>query len=659
MRKNLWTRLGVVISAGFLLAACGDNILAGGDDDPTIDASLIDGEPMPDAEIDGPTAEATIGGTLAVFDATLTDPSAGLVGGVRGGAIRMSFNDLTTNGGEVVFAGGVEAPIGSCLIQKFDADSLPNPRLDAGPITISGPESGASALLKTVGPCTLQAAFGDPDPYMCISHNVTSGMGGAQDLGTNSLVAYNLADPTVDFGTRAPVTISSASRNSDVSTITTATPHGYAPGMFATITDVVTVGVTSFNGRHAITGVPSATTFTFAQTGLDTDIGTGGESTVPTFVIVGSALVVNGFANTAFNSGAAAFPIVSQLDANTLVVINAAPANGAAAASATLPYTVINGASPVPGAAALSNFLGGSTGTAAASIRIQKAQNSVWPAIDFSVDVPGEQLRSGIVSATRATDVVTVVTSADHGYVTGNTVTVAGVVDASFNGTFVLTGAPTATSFTYADAGTDGASAGGTSTRAGFTLDAGSQLAHVFPTTTAAAVNYSCDNDTSGSPGDDTCGDESSTTLKAMIISGSASKKSVAGIFPFQMPTEVPGTDEWLEWQCAFLLSKSADMPEAAVQAIIDFGPTRVEQQILFVAGTILDDGGGVNQMRVLSGHALAGHQTFCPAAGNATTGFGTPACPACNDGVDNDSDGDTDFPATRTAPTPTTPPSS
>lgn len=111
---------------------------------------------------------------------------------------------------------------------------------------------------------------------------------------------------------------------------------------------------------------------------------------------------------------------------------------------------------------------------------------------------------------------------------------------------------------------------------------------------------------------DDTCGDESTSPLKAMIVSGSASKKSVAGLLPFQMPTEVPGTDTWIEWQCAFLGAKSATMPQAAVQAIIDFAPTRVETQVLFVAGTILDGNGtNVATLRVLSGHAIAGHQTF------------------------------------------------
>lgn len=69
MRKNLWTRLGFVISAGSLLAACGDNILAG-DDEPPIDASLIDTGTIdmmiePDAMVD------TYSGTITVLEASV------------------------------------------------------------------------------------------------------------------------------------------------------------------------------------------------------------------------------------------------------------------------------------------------------------------------------------------------------------------------------------------------------------------------------------------------------------------------------------------------------------------------------------------------------------------------------------------------------------
>ncbi len=119
---------------------------------------------------------------------------------------------------------------------------------------------------------------------------------------------------------------------------------------------------------------------------------------------------------------------------------------------------------------------------------------------------------------------------------------------------------------------------------------------------TVAAQTYGCSTN---------CGDTSSALVQAMIISGSATKKSLAGLAPFQMPPEVPGTDTWMTWQCAFIGSSTATMPAAAVQAIHDFQPTRVEIQVINAAGAILQSGpGNVNQTNLLVGHAFVGHTT-------------------------------------------------
>ena len=76
---------------------------------------------------------------------------------------------------------------------------------------ITGPATGDNALVKTVGPCTLQPTLGDPDPYACISHNAATDTAtiGARAIG-NSAVAYTLAVPTVDFGMTTPVVITAA-----------------------------------------------------------------------------------------------------------------------------------------------------------------------------------------------------------------------------------------------------------------------------------------------------------------------------------------------------------------------------------------------------------------------------------------------------------------
>ncbi len=749
-----WTKLSILAfigaGAGSLLAACGDNSqTCGPGTEPdqngvcTPTGSNIDGGDEPDMEIEPdmevPDADLTptTTGTLAITDTTIVDPTAALAGGVRGGAIRMSFSDLTMpghHGGLEVYRQNAGAPVQGCLVQQFDATHQPNTRLDGGPITISGPATGTSGLLKTVGPCVLQPLLGDPDPYVCVSNAASSATVGAQDLGASSAVVYTLAAPTIDFGTNAPVAITSLARSGGTVLVTTAAPHNIPLGaqsaatgfplgaQFVTISgttaltanitaiqrasEVVTVTAvhdlqagntvtianvsdTSFNGTFTVTSVTAGVSFTYAQAGganagpiansgtttlrsyngrfgvtatdathfAYTGAGTtnpqagafdnnttGGMLTTPTNAIASSVLSINGMPNANFNSGASAFPIIQQLDANTVVVVNSTPADGTSStAVGAATYAVLNGFTPVPGAGANSDFLGRD-----GAIRIVKAANSVWPAIDKEVDIPGEALAPvANTSLVRASDVVTATVPTGHGYTTGQKVIIAGASPSTFNGTQTVTGS-TATTFTYANNGTDEtATTAGTAQRPSFALDPASNLLHMFPRVTAVAQSYGCDNDTTGDATDDTCGDTSTNTLKALIISGSATRRSVSGIFPFQMPTEVSGSDTaWLEWQCAFVGSKNVDVPVEMVQAILDFAPTRIEMQALFVAGFLEGDGSLANegQLRILAGHALAGHATFSRATG--TDGFGLPVSHQCNDGIDNEGspDGLIDF---------------
>ena len=72
-----------------------------------------------------------------------------------------------------------------------------------------------------------------------------------------------------------------------------------------------------------------------------------------------------------------------------------------------------------------------------------------------------------IQSISRVSNVVTVTTTLDHTFKTGQVVTIAGVTTSSFNGTFTITGTPTLTTFTYAQSGTNASSSGGSVTHAG------------------------------------------------------------------------------------------------------------------------------------------------------------------------------------------------
>jgi len=64
--------------------------------------------------------------------------------------------------------------------------------------------------------------------------------------------------------------------------------------------------------------------------------------------------------------------------------------------------------------------------------------------------------------AARSTNVVTITTTMAHGLTAGQTVVIAGVADTSFNGTFTISTVPSTTTFTYAQAGTNATSGGGT-----------------------------------------------------------------------------------------------------------------------------------------------------------------------------------------------------
>ena len=80
-------------------------------------------------------------------------------------------------------------------------------------------------------------------------------------------------------------------------------------------------------------------------------------------------------------------------------------------------------------------------------------------------NAPGriETIASSPTGATESVNTVTITTTAPHGFTAGQTVTIAGVGVAGYNGSFVVASVPTATSFTYTDptAGL-GASGGGT-----------------------------------------------------------------------------------------------------------------------------------------------------------------------------------------------------
>lgn len=189
MRMRTWKSLTYTFATAgafaLLGAACGDD---GDDHDHEHDAAVNDDGGEPDASIDAmPTATRSM--TIAVTDVALTSPQAAAAG-LRGGVVSIEFSDLTQGGGEVVYG---TAPIGGCLVTKFDSTHTPNPILDAGTITVTGPDAGATGLLKPVGDCAFVAGLG----YSCSSDGDTTASVVADEVGVGGLVTYEFTDQTL------------------------------------------------------------------------------------------------------------------------------------------------------------------------------------------------------------------------------------------------------------------------------------------------------------------------------------------------------------------------------------------------------------------------------------------------------------------------------
>jgi hypothetical protein len=78
-------------------------------------------------------------------------------------------------------------------------------------------------------------------------------------------------------------------------------------------------------------------------------------------------------------------------------------------------------------------------------------------------DAPAES-PVNISSAVRASGVVTITTTVAHNFLAGQTVTIAGVSDSSFNGVFVIASLSAVNTLIYLQAGADSSSSGGTAT---------------------------------------------------------------------------------------------------------------------------------------------------------------------------------------------------
>ncbi len=318
----------------------------------------------------------------------------------------------------------------------------------------------------------------------------------------------------------ATITAAGAVRNSNSVTITTTAAHNFVVGQTVIISGVTD---TSFNGTFFINTVPSTTTFTYQQFTNNASSGGGTVTSfavkikavsvsdptasatavvdvssgiavrvTPSAAVVGTNETIQFFATVIGSANSAVTWAVNDITGGNASV-GTISTNGLFTAPATPPTSstatiTTNGATRAfNGAVRSSNVVTITTVAAHAfavsqSVTISGASDSSFNGTFTITSVPstttftyaqngvntsssGGTATSGANSASIATtSVVTIVTSAAHGFTIGQSVTIAGVSDSSFNGTFTIASVPAAATFTYAQNGASVTSGGGTAT---------------------------------------------------------------------------------------------------------------------------------------------------------------------------------------------------
>jgi DNA-binding beta-propeller fold protein YncE len=241
--------------------------------------------------------------------------------------------------------------------------------------------------------------------------------------------------------TTATITATGAVRASNVVTITTAAPHDFVVNQL-----ILVSGVTdpSFNGTFLVASVPSTTTFTYNQAAANAMSGSG--------MVTSTAVRVK--ATAVADSTATATAIVS-IDSG--ITVQVTPLSGTVGTSETLQFlATITGSTNQN----VNWFVNGIAGGNSTVGTISASGLFTAPATPPNVSMA----TITATGAVRSNNVVTITTTAAHNFVVAQVVTIAGVTDTSFNGTFAINSVPSTTTFTYIQAAPNAMSGNGTAT---------------------------------------------------------------------------------------------------------------------------------------------------------------------------------------------------
>jgi len=235
-----------------------------------------------------------------------------------------------------------------------------------------------------------------------------------------------------------------AIRASNVVTIKSTTNHPFA------VNDMVNIdGVddASFNDTFRIASVPSPTTFTLSQAGPDATSGSGSANTAPTMNFLEDNATFDIVAAPTGAIRSSNIVTIKTTATHTFAVNDTVRIVDVAQAS-------FNGAFQVASVPSPTTFTFSQAGpdTTSGSGSVSSAR----------------VVAAGPAGAVRSSKVVTITTTANHGFAVNDIVYIVDVADPDFDGTFQIASVPSPTTFTFSQPGPDATSGSGSVTPAGF-----------------------------------------------------------------------------------------------------------------------------------------------------------------------------------------------
>jgi len=249
--------------------------------------------------------------TVGTTDFTLIGASANTVG--------LAFTATGVGTGSGTATGGNISTTVTLNVNSIGAKAIT--KINGAPLAIGDIPSGAAVAVAYDGTkFQLQSSVG-----------VTSFSAGATGLtpstATNGAVTLAGVLGKLNGGTGAlTATITQVSRVSNVSTITTSGTHGFVVGDYVTVAAVTNTG---FNGNFTVTGTPSSSSFTYAQTAADVNPAVLDTGTVTDLSYVNLATNVTGILYPNFGgTGTTTLPKGNLVVGNTTsAVTTVAPAS--------------------------------------------------------------------------------------------------------------------------------------------------------------------------------------------------------------------------------------------------------------------------------------------------------------------------------------------